>query len=416
MRKRRNPWFGIPVVNAELAASSPRAGPLGARRFPREWLALVYHERFFSARAIAVRLLLPRTLVRRTAAPATSAPGPASSVPDPLPSDGRVRRASLSPESEARVSAKPSLGSGPHLIAAMVTPFTADGEIDRSSMGRLIARLRQGGVHEYFVISSTGEAPLLDDKRRLAVIEAARAAAPDGRIYAGVSGLGHRDAIRLARDAARAGADVAVLMSPFFLALDQEQLVAFCTAVADASPLPLALYHHLRMPTALSVPAIAQLARHANIVALKDTNGSEHNRCAEILAATAGESFQFFQGVEKLALPTLEAGGHGCVVAQACLAPQLFRALFDAWQAGQLAQAHELQARLTALWGIFSRREVRQSFGHFLHTLKLPLHQRGVLASTASALPRATFEPEFERMITEFMHEHLASDSAVRHA
>ena len=298
--------------------------------------------------------------------------------------------------------------SGPHLIVALVTPFTEARSVDRTSLTRLVAHLRTGGVNEFFVAGSTGEAPLLDEADRLTIIETVRAAAPDGTVYAGVSGTGHRHAIRNARDAAQAGADIAVVMSPFFVALDQAQLVDFSTAIADASPLPLALYHHLRMPTPFAVPTVAKLAAHPRIVALKDTNGGDHNRCAEILAATAGTPLQFFQGVEKLVLPTLAAGGHGCVVAQGNIAPHLFRGVLDAWQAGDTARAGDYQRQIDALWGIFLRPEVKQSFAHFLHTMKRPLQRRGVIATTAGALPRVTFEPAFEQMIDDFMARHLA--------
>ena len=297
--------------------------------------------------------------------------------------------------------------SGPHLIVAMITPFTPDGEVDQPSLRRLVAHLQAGGVNEFFVVASTGEAPLLDEPARLTIIETVRAAAPAGTVYAGVSGTGHRHAIRNCRDAARAGADVAVVMSPFFVALDQAQLVDFSTAIADASPLPLALYHHLRMPTPFAVPTVAKLAAHPNIVALKDTNGADHNRCAEILAATAGTPLQFFQGVEKLVLPTLAAGGHGCVVAQGNIAPHLFRGVLDAWQAGDTARATELQRQIDALWGIFLRPEVKQSFAHFLHTMKRPLQRRGVIVTTAGALPSVTFAPAYEQMIDDFMQQHL---------
>lgn len=303
---------------------------------------------------------------------------------------------------------------GAHLIAALVTPFTAEGEVDRGSLQRLVTHLVANGVDEFFVAGSTGEAPLLDEPDRLAIIETVRRAAPQGGVYAGVSGTGHRHAIRNAREAARAGADLAVLMSPYFLALDQTQLADFATAVADQSPLPLAVYHHLRMPTPFAVPTVARLAEHPNIVAIKDTNGGDNNRCEEILAATAGRPFKFLQGVEKLVLPTLQAGGHGCVVAQAGIAPRLFRALVSAWQAGDAARAAALQEQVTALWGIFTRPEVRQSFSHFLHTLKLPLQQRGVIATTANALPGVCFAPEFEQMITDFMREQLAPEPALR--
>ncbi len=304
--------------------------------------------------------------------------------------------------------------SGPHLIVALITPFTPDGEVDRPSLRRLVAHLQTGGVHEFFVVASTGEAPLLDEPDRLAIVETVRAAAPAGTIYAGVSGTGHRHALRNCRDAARAGADIAVVMSPFFVALDQTQLVDFSTAIADASPLPLALYHHLRMPTPFAVPTVAKLAAHPNIVALKDTNGADHNRCAEILVATAGTPLKFFQGVEKLVLPTLAAGGHGCVVAQGNIAPHLFRGVLDAWQSGATAQAEEFQRKLDALWGIFLRPEVKQSFAHFLHTMKLPLQRQGIIATTAGALPGVTFAPAYEQMIDDFMQQHLAPTLAPR--
>jgi 4-hydroxy-tetrahydrodipicolinate synthase len=303
---------------------------------------------------------------------------------------------------------------GPHLIVALVTPFASGGEIDRGSLQRLVAHLLAHGVDEFFVVGSTGEAPLLDEPARLVIIETVRAAAPRGLVYAGVSGTGHRHALRNARDAARAGADVAVVMSPYFVALDQAQLADFSLAIADGSPVPLALYHHLRMPTPFAVPTVARLAAHPNIIALKDTNGSDHDRCAEVLAATEGLPFKFFQGVEKLVLPSLVAGGHGCVVAQGNIAPHLFRGLVSAWQSGDTAGAGELQQKITSLWSIFSRREVKQSFAHFLHTLKLPLHRRGLLATTAGALPGVKFEPEFERMITDFMQEHLEPELELR--
>lgn len=297
----------------------------------------------------------------------------------------------------------------PHLIAALVTPFTADHRVDRASLAALVRYLAQGGVTEYFAAGSTGESPFIDDDDRMAIIETVRGAAPEGRIYAGVSATGHRAAIRLARAARQAGADAAVLMSPYFLRLSQEALAAYCEAVADGSELPLAVYHHLRMPTAFEISTVARLAAHPNVFAIKDTSGSEHNRCAEVLAATAGRRFAFFQGSERLVLSTLEAGGHGCVVAQANIAPRLYRRLFDAWATGDRTAAAEAQHQVTALWEIFLRPEVKQSFQHFLHTLKLPLQQRGVIATTAGAAPGGRFEPAFERMISEFMQQHLAT-------
>jgi dihydrodipicolinate synthase/N-acetylneuraminate lyase len=319
----------------------------------------------------------------------------------------RVRAITFSHPMTSPDHARPA----PHLIAALVTPFTAEHRVDRASLGALVRHLQRGGIAEFFAVGSTGEAPLLDDADRQVVIATVRDAAPTGRVFAGISGAGPRAAIRLAQAARRAGADVGVLMSPNFIALDQGQLAAYAEMIADGSDLPLALYHHLRMPTPFAVPTVARLAAHPNIIALKDTSGGDHNRCAEILAATAGQPFEFYQGVEKLVLPTLAAGGHGCVVAQACIAPRLFRTLFDTWGRGDLGGAETVQTKITALWEIFTRPEVRQSFSHFLYTLKRPLQQRGVLATTAGAVPGVALAPEFERMVAAFMREHLPAET-----
>lgn len=323
----------------------------------------------------------------------------------------RLHRRNANPSFAPSPAMASSAPSTPRLIAATVTPFTAERTIDRASLTRLAQHLTQAGVRELFVVGSTGEAPLLDEEDRQVVIATVRAAAPAAFVHAGVSGNGVKAVLRNIRAARRAGADAAVVMSPQFLAFSQEQLTAYCLAIADASELPLEVYHHLRMPTPFAIETIVRLAAHPNIVGLKDTNGGDHDRCAEVLAATRGQPLQFFQGVEKLALSTLRAGGHGCVLAQANIAPRLYRALFDAWHRGEVAHAEGLQAKATALWGIFLRPEVRQSFCHFLHTLKLPLRERGVISDTTCAMPGPAIAADYERMVSEFMREHLTMES-----
>ncbi len=292
------------------------------------------------------------------------------------------------------------------LIAAAITPHTTHGEVDHSSLARLVGHLWSKGIEEIFVIGSTGEASLLNEPTRLSIIETSRRSAGEAVIHAGISGTGPDAAIRNAKEAALAGADLAVLMSPYFMLLDDDQLAWYCMKVADASPIPVTVYHHLRMPTAFTIPVIERLAKHGNIIGLKDTNGGDANRTAAILAATAGTGFQFLQGVEKLVLPTLEAGGHGCVVAQACIAPSLYRSLFDAWADGRTEEALACQQKISAVWEIFSLPEVRKSFSHFLHTLKLPLHQQGIISTTAGALP-AHFDESYDALIMDFLKDRL---------
>lgn len=291
------------------------------------------------------------------------------------------------------------------LVVALVTPCTPDHRVDAASLERLVRALWDAGIREFFVAGSTGESPLLDDDDRRTAVAAVRAAAPAARIHAGISGAGHRAAIRLAREVREAGADVGVLMAPHFIRLTQDQLAAYAEAVAEAGALPVALYHHLRMPTPFEVGTVARLSRHPNVIALKDTSGGDRNRCAEILAA-ADPRLEFLQGVESLVLATLRAGGHGCVVAQGNIAPRLYRELFDAWTSGRTRDAEAAQARITALWDLFSREDVRQSFAHFLHSLKRPLQDRGWIAHTARAAPGPEMDAAYDAMLRAFFRSH----------
>src|SRR5690606_7499791 len=112
-----------------------------------------------------------------------------------------------------------------------------------------------------FVAASTGELVLLDEDQRRTITSAAReGVASRSLVYAGVSGHGLKQTLRYARNAAADGADVAVAMAPFFLRFSQPETLAYLRAIADASPIPVALYHHPRMPTPLDVDTVARAA------------------------------------------------------------------------------------------------------------------------------------------------------------
>ncbi|HWL54090.1 MAG TPA: dihydrodipicolinate synthase family protein [Chthoniobacteraceae bacterium] len=302
----------------------------------------------------------------------------------------------------------------PELIPALVTPCSAPGVPDAASLRRLCRHLYGEGVTGLFVLGSSGELPLLGEGDRLRLIEAVREASPaEGRLYAGVSGTGTAQAVGYARDAAQAGADVAVFMAPFFLKLDQRQLVDYVTAIADESPIPVAIYHHLRMPSCFEETTVARLARHPRVVAFKETSG-DPERLRKIALATRGEAFRLFQGSESLVLATLRHGGHGCVTALANLCPGLHADLLAAHGSGDTARADFLQERLTELWKIFRLPDVGRSFGHFLQTLKLPLVEAGLLSSAATMIPGFCADAEFQREVLAFYRQWLQGGGVSR--
>ncbi|MFV0415476.1 MAG: dihydrodipicolinate synthase family protein [Chthoniobacterales bacterium] len=293
------------------------------------------------------------------------------------------------------------------LIPAVLTPCSQAGKIDPASMQALCRFLYKEGATGLFVVSSTGEMPLLGEQERRVLIEIARQeSGSEHCLYIGVSGTGVSQILEYTRQAAKAGGQVAVVMAPFFLKLDQEQFYQYAIEIADRSPIPVAFYHHLRMPTPIDDDTVMRLAAHPNIIAFKETSGDE-TRLGNLAKALAGQDFKLFQGSELLVLSTLKQGGRGCVTALANLCPGLHRSLFDAFEAGLPEKAERLQQQLTALWKIFRMPGVERSFGHFVQTLKIPLTEIGIIKSSATMLPAFSTDPNFQRDVLSFYKEWL---------
>ncbi|MCC6125746.1 MAG: dihydrodipicolinate synthase family protein, partial [Pirellulales bacterium] len=133
------------------------------------------------------------------------------------------------------------------VVAAIVAPHKPSGEVDPPAMRRLCRILADCGCHGVFAIGSTGEMPFLDeDDRRALTVAAREGLGTDAALYVGATGLGLKQTIRYAKNAAADGADVAEIMAPMIFQFGQAELAAYTRAVADACPIPLAIYHHKR--------------------------------------------------------------------------------------------------------------------------------------------------------------------------
>ena len=310
--------------------------------------------------------------------------------------------------SKLRSSARQCIG--PHLpigyggvIAAMVTPCRESAIVDPIATRRLAGILIENGCNGLFVAGSTGELALLDEDDRRAVVAAAcEGAGSRGRIYAGISGTGVKQTVRYARNAASDGAAVAVVMAPFFLKLKQAELLQYLWAVADASPIPVALYHHLRAATPMNPETVARAAEHQNIVAIKDTS-LEVSRIEEILAATKGLEFSVLQGNESLIVETLERGGTGMVTALANIVPEWHADLYAAHRTGNASVAAMRQSQITKLRDIFSIEQVSKSISAFTYTLRLGLARRGWLDSLAGMADGFSASDLFRQEVIEHL-------------
>jgi 4-hydroxy-tetrahydrodipicolinate synthase len=234
-------------------------------------------------------------------------------------------------------------------LVALITPMRADGSMDTKAFQDLVEWQIAEGTQGLIPVGTTGESPTLshDEHRRVVelCVEAARGRVP---VIAGTGSNSTAEAIELTRHAKQAGADAALVVTPYYNKPTQEGLYLHFMAIAEAVELPIVIYNiPPRSVVDMSVETMARLAKHPNIVGVKDATANLtrplHTRRA------CGPEFCQLSGEDHTALAFLAAGGQGCISVTANVAPRLCRDMHDAWAAGRLAEALAIQDRLTPL-------------------------------------------------------------------
>ena len=229
------------------------------------------------------------------------------------------------------------------VVVPMATPVK-NGSVDLEATAAIIRSFVEAGV-DTLVMGTTGEGNSVPQKEGIEMVRKAVETA-QGRItiYAGVTGMCLKEQIAQIEGFKEAGADVAVAVLPAYYALEEEQMVAYYTALADASPLPLMLYNILAT-THLSIPveAVRKLAAHPNIVGLKDSERDLERMEQCIAVAKSREDFTYFCGWAAQSAHSLELGADGIVPSTGNFVPKHFQALYEAAVAGDMAEAHRLQ-------------------------------------------------------------------------
>ncbi|WP_030513195.1 4-hydroxy-tetrahydrodipicolinate synthase [Nocardia sp. NRRL WC-3656] len=227
---------------------------------------------------------------------------------------------------------------------AMVTPFTAEGKLDVDSGVALAARLVDRGVDLLAISGTTGESPTTTESEKFDLLHAVVDAVGDrATVIAGAGTYDTAHSIELARNAERAGAHGLLVVTPYYSRPSQEGLLAHFTAVADATDLPVTLYD---IPPRSIVPiapdTLRRLAEHPNIVAVKDAKG-DLGAGAELIADTG---LAYYSGDDVLNLPWLSVGAVGFISVIGHLVPERLVQLRDAYAAGEVALARDINAGL----------------------------------------------------------------------
>jgi 4-hydroxy-2-oxoglutarate aldolase len=239
------------------------------------------------------------------------------------------------------------------VFAPATTPFDpVTGDADVVAMRANVRSWMRAPLAGVVLFGSTGEGLLLDDGERARLLEGTRAVLDADRLLlAGTGAESTRGAIRLSRDAAAAGADAVLVHAPAYYRpqMTPEALRDHYTAVADGSPVPVVLYQVPPQYSGVELPAglVGELAKHENVVGIKDSSGDL--RTLGALVEACGSRCAVLAGSGAVFYGALETGAKGGVLAVSLLAPREACAIHAHFAAGRLGDAGRVQERIAPL-------------------------------------------------------------------
>ncbi|RJE85776.1 4-hydroxy-tetrahydrodipicolinate synthase [Paracoccus onubensis] len=234
-------------------------------------------------------------------------------------------------------------------MPALVTPFTADGELDLDTLKKLVEWHIEQGSNGLVPVGTTGESPTLThDEHRIVVEEVVKTAAGRIPVIAGAGSNSTREGIGLVRHAAEVGADAALVVTPYYNKPNQAGLIAHFTALTEAVDLPIIIYNIPPRSVIDMLPeTMGELAKLPNIVGVKDATGKLERVSQQRI--TCGADFVQLSGEDATALGFNAHGGVGCISVTANVAPKLCAEFQAATLRGDYKTALEYQDRLMPL-------------------------------------------------------------------
>ncbi|WP_026819349.1 dihydrodipicolinate synthase family protein [Arthrobacter castelli] len=284
------------------------------------------------------------------------------------------------------------------VIPPVVTPRTAEGQIDLPSLERLIGHLLNGGVDGLFVLGSSAEVPYMtNDERDMVVKTAAAVNASQVPLMVGANEQTTNRVIEEGRRVVRNGADALVVTSPFYALTNAGETETHFRTVHSALDLPVFAYDipvrtHFKLPTDLLV----QLGADGVIAGVKDSSGDDVAFRHLLMAAKGIAHFDIFTGHEIVADGALLAGAQGIVPGLGNVDPEGYRRLFSAAQDGDWAKAAHEQARLADLFNIaYTPKPGRVSAGAAgLGAFKTALMLLGIIDSNEMSTPMLALDDD----------------------
>lgn len=236
------------------------------------------------------------------------------------------------------------------VLTAIVTPFTASGELNLTALRQQVERQLAAG-NGFFCGGTNGEFFVLNEAEKIAVAETCvEAVAGRAPVVAHIGEVSTRETIRLGQQIAKSGVDAVSVITPWFVPLKQDELVSHYTAIADALSVPVFLYNiPARTGNTIEPQTARQLAAHGNIIGIKDSAGSYESLKGFLDAVKDIDGFNVLNGPDSLIHQGFVDGCSACISGLANVAPREINAIWSTFQAGDIAASRLAQENVTGL-------------------------------------------------------------------
>lgn len=237
------------------------------------------------------------------------------------------------------------------VIAAMVTPFAADGRVNYPVAEKLAAHLVENGNDGLVICGTTGESPTLSWQEEYELFQVVqKAVGGKAKIIAGTGSNSTSEAIAATQKAAKLGLDGSLQVVPYYNKPPQEGLYNHFSAIAQACPdLPLMLYNVPgRTSRNLEAETVAKLAEIDNIVAIKEASGDLEQACQ--IRCLTPSSFAIYSGEDVLTLPMLTVGAVGVVSVASHLVGKQMQEMIQSYNQGNNSRSQAIQIELLPLF------------------------------------------------------------------
>ena len=260
------------------------------------------------------------------------------------------------------------------IITPIVTPFDEHQEINYEACGQLIEHLIAHGVKGLFILGSNGEFHVLDDEEKIVfakyVIEKTNHRVP---VYVGTGGCSTKHVIALSKQMEALGADALSIITPYFIAPRDEELIAHYQMIAEAVHLPIILYNIPKSTGInLSKAVVEELAKVDNIVAIKDSSGNMDN-LKDYLDVASRYDFVVLIGSDSKMLQAFEMGAVGAVAGTSNLLCDIDVAIYDNYKAGNIEKAQYYQEEIEPLRAVLKLGTVPSILKKAVHMAGIPV-------------------------------------------